>query len=479
MAPFARTSAGAGTTGPVLALIAVLCLAEVQALPSASTAPRLLHSARARTAEASNAFRLSPVAPTGPRGGSLAPRTAELIAGGEPNLSLRGGDGAGAKNFQVDWLSVASNLFGGLALFLYGMERLGYGLKAAFGQQLRKILLALSFNRVVGFATGLVACGITNSLSLISVLLVEFVSSDLIPLDNCMGILLGACVGSTLICFLVVLKITKLGMLLIALGYLMNQSAKVDKTRQIGMATFGCGVIFYSMDLMSSAFGFMKSHESFLSFLAQMDNPILGIIVSTVVTGLIQSSGATMSILLSLASQGMLGIRSATGLMLGANVGTCVTGMLASIGQPVDGLRLAVALLLFRALGVILLFPFIGRFTNVVCSILKLNPESHEASDVMMYLAWSHMSFNVILSVGAMPFTHHWTRFIRYLVPSKPSPPKKEERGGDKAEELSPSVVICEACATEIETPHPESKKKLFGIAQLPWGRKGKQAAGK
>ena len=168
---------------------------------------------------------------------------------------------------KIDWISVVGNLFGGLALFLYGMERLGVGLKNAFGEQLRSILLMLSYNRsveditlattdaslcceeegrwilifplclpghrFVGFMTGLVACGITNSLSLISVLLVEFVSSDLIPFNNCMGILLGACVGSTLICFLVVLKVTKWGLAMVALGYLLNTASKVYQTKQV------------------------------------------------------------------------------------------------------------------------------------------------------------------------------------------------------------------------------------------------------
>jgi hypothetical protein len=120
------------------------------------------------------------------------------------------------------------------------------------------------------------------------------------------------------------------------------------QVRQVGDALFGLGLIFYSMELMSSAFSFVKHDANFLLFLARMENPWLGMLVSTAFTGLIQSSGATMGILLSLARQGMLGMDASMGLMLGANVGTCVTGLLAAIGQSRDALRLASVLMLIR-----------------------------------------------------------------------------------------------------------------------------------
>jgi len=438
--------------GLALAVVVGLsCELGVQALPTSQP-----HGPRPATRHATGLARR----------GQLTKMGAGGVTGegkGGARLSLRGG--APVTTLHIDWVSVFGNLFGGLALFLYGMERLGVGLKNAYGEELRGVLLMLSKNRVIGFITGLIACGITNSLSLISVLLVEFVSSDLIPLDNCMGILLGACVGSTLICFLVVLKVTRLGLGMVFLGFITNAMAPRYRTKQLGVAVFGCGIIFFSMDLMSSAFGFMRTHSGFLNLLTRMDNPALGILVSTLVTGLIQSSGATMSILLSLAGQGMLTIKSSAGLMLGANVGTCVTGMLASIGQPTDGVRLAVALLLFRAAGVILLYPFLPVFIKFVCMLCKIDSTKKSTpADVTLFLAWSHTCFNLVLSMGALPFTHLWTDFIRYLIPRKASkkeaPPSKKAPPAEEAPELPEHIVgisTCSNCALLSE----KEKEKL------------------
>ena len=224
-----------------------------------------------------------------------------------------------ARSQSVDWRAVSGNLLGGLTLFLYSMEKLSKGIQAACGDELKSLLRTLSFNRYVGFLTGIGVCAVTNSLSCVAVLLVSFVSSELIPLERCLGILLGACVGSTLISYLVVFKLVDYGLFLVFAGFCIEQYAKMQTRRDIGRATFGLGLLFFSMEVMSNAFAFMRQHQPFLALLASMDNPYLGFVTSSIFTGIIQSSGAMMAILLQLSGQGMLKMQSCLGLMLGCH----------------------------------------------------------------------------------------------------------------------------------------------------------------
>jgi len=174
------------------------------------------------------------------------------------------------------------------------------------------------------------------------------------------------------------------------------------------------------MELMSSAFSFVKHDANFLLFLARMENPWLGMLVSTAFTGLIQSSGATMGILLSLARQGMLGMDASMGLMLGANVGTCVTGLLAAIGQSRDALRLASVLMLIRMSASMVVLPLHHQFSALVRWFLGMAAKSENPKKVTLFLATSHTIFNVVVAVCVLPFTHQCAQLVRFLIPDSP-----------------------------------------------------------
>jgi len=336
------------------------------------------------------------------------------------NLRLRGGDAAPVP-VTIDWTAVMSSLLGGLSLFLYSIKKLGDGIRGAFGGELKTVLHNLSYNKTVSFLSGLVVCAVTQSLSLVAVLLVNFVSGELLQMESCIPILLGACVGSTFISYLVVFNITKYGLLFVFSGYFLNFTATTNKVEQFGDALFGLGLIFYSMELMSSAFSFVKHDINFLLFLAKMENPWLGMLVSTAFTGLIQSSGATMGILLSLSRQGMLGMDASMGLMLGANVGTCVTGLLAAIGQSRDALRLASVLMLIRILASLVVLPFHHQFSAFVRFLIRMPRKSKTPAKVTLFLATSHTVFNFLMALAVLPFTHQFARMIRVLIPDVPS----------------------------------------------------------
>lgn len=340
-----------------------------------------------------------------------------MSLGRHSGLRLRGGS---RKKGEVSWRAVSGNLLGGLTLFLFSMDKLSEGIQAACGDELKSVLKNLTFNRYVGFLTGVGACAITNSLSCVAVLLVSFVSAGLIPLERCFGVLLGACVGSTFISYLVVFKLVDYGLFLVFLGFCFEEYAKTQTRRDIGGATFGLGLLFFSMEIMSNAFAFMKQHDGFLRLLASMNDPYLGFATSSVFTGIIQSSGAMMAILLQLAGQGMLGMRSCFGLMLGANVGTCVTGLLASIGRSREALRLAVALLLFRLVSALTLLPFSDNFNRLVAAVCRVDIASTDPDNITLMLATSHTLFNLLFSLAVLPFCHHGVWLIRRIIPATP-----------------------------------------------------------
>jgi hypothetical protein len=199
---------------------------------------------------------------------------------GADSLHLRGGAPAQSPARSVDWRAVSGNLLGGLSIFLYSMDMMSEGIQAACGNELKAMMRALSYNRYVGFLTGLAACAITNSLSCVSVLLISFVSADLISLERCLGILLGACVGSTLISYLVVFKVVDYGLLMVFFGYIMQEFSKTQTRQDIGSALFGLGLLFFSMDVMSNAFAFMRDYAPFLNMLGKYSQKVLCTVTS-------------------------------------------------------------------------------------------------------------------------------------------------------------------------------------------------------
>lgn len=378
----------------------------------------------------------------------------------DATLRLRGGSPRkGAALDDVDWRAVSGNLLGGLTLFLYSMQKLSDGIQAACGDELKSMLKVLSFNRYIGFLTGIGVCAVTNSLSCVAVLLVSFVSAELIPLDRCFGILLGACVGSTLISYLVVFKLVDYGLFLVFFGFCFSEYSRIPTRRDIGSATFGLGLLFFSMEVMSNAFAFMKQHQGFLRLLASMDNPYLGFVTSSIFTGIIQSSGAMMAILLQLAGQGMLGMESCFGLMLGANVGTCVTGLLAAIGRSREALRLAVALLLFRLASAILVLPFGTQFNALVASACRVQMHSKNPKDITMMLATSHTLFNLIFALGVLPVCHHGVTIIRKIIPPTPAELLKDEhKAARRAKEAKAAAKVAAKAAEKLQKAAAKSR---------------------
>jgi len=326
---------------------------------------------------------------------------------------------------EISWFFVIIGLLGGLSLFLYGMERMSDALKNVAGEKMKDILAMLSNNRFMGLITGAGITAVIQSSSVTTVMLVGFVSANLMSLSQTIGVILGADIGTTITAQIVAFKVTKYALLILAIGFAMLFISKKEKIQQYGYIVMGLGMIFFGMGVMSEAMNPLRSYQPFIDLMANMSNPVLGILVATLFTALVQSSSATMGVVIVLAMQGLITLEAGIALALGANIGTCVTAGLASIGKPREAVRVAASHVLFKILGVLIMVPFIGPFAEFVVYISPSVAEGVTDIDALAkvlprQVANAHTLFNVGIAVFFLPFISQFARLIYWLVPDKP-----------------------------------------------------------
>ena len=220
-------------------------------------------------------------------------------------------------------------LLGGLALFLYGMQMMSTGLESAAGNKMKVILEKLTANRFVGVLVGALITAIIQSSSATTVMVVGFVNSGMMTLNQAVWIIMGANIGTTITGQLIALDVGELAPLMAFIGVAAVVFLKNDKIRHIGEILAGLGILFIGMEMMGDAMKPLAELESFVNLLTKFENPILGILAGTVFTALIQSSSASVGILQALAGSGVIGLRSAAFVLFGQNIGTCITALLA------------------------------------------------------------------------------------------------------------------------------------------------------
>jgi phosphate:Na+ symporter len=354
--------------------------------------------------------------------------TVWLVPIGVATLLLLSPSGHAAESAaEISWFDLAMGLFGGLSFFLYGMDRMGEALKAVAGDRMRDILGALSNNRIVGLLTGTFVTAIIQSSSVTTVMLVGFVSAGLMTLPQTIGVILGADIGTTVTAQIVSLKVTKYALLLVSVGFITLFLSRKERRKQVGYAIMGLGLIFFGMTVMGDAMRPLRTYPPFIDMMSRMDSPALAILVSTVFTGLVQSSSATMGVIIVLATQGLISLDAGIALALGANIGTCATAGLAAIGKPRAAVRVVLAHVGFKLLGVAMMFPFIGHFSDLVAGLSAapdptLTGTALLAETVPRQVANAHTIFNVGIAVVFLPFTTVFARFLTWLLPQKPPP---------------------------------------------------------
>ncbi len=303
------------------------------------------------------------------------------------------------------------SLFGGVLLLLYGIKLLNDGLQNAAGSRIRSLVRSLTSNRFSAVGAGALLTGLIQSSSATSVMLVGFVSAGLMTFRQTLAVILGADIGATLTVQLIAFRVYDYAVLLVGIGLLFTLFTKNTLYKNIGQGILGFGFVFLSLKIMIDAMLPLQGNELFREvFIVLTGTPFIGILLSAVVTALIHSSAATMGIALALATSGLIPLQSALYIILGANIGTCATALLASMRSPVEARRVAWAHVLFKVFGVLLFLPLLPWYQRLV---------EHTTPDVMRQIANAHTLFNVIMAVVFLPFLGLFARLLVKLVPEK------------------------------------------------------------
>lgn len=300
-------------------------------------------------------------------------------------------------------------LLGGLALFLYGMQMMSTGLESAAGNKIKLILEKLTANRFTGVMTGALITAVIQSSSATTVMVVGFVNSGMMTLNQAIWIIMGANIGTTITGQLIALDVGRIAPVIAFLGVAAIVFCKKEKIRHAGEILAGLGILFIGMDMMGTAMQPLADSQEFTGILTKIENPILGILAGTIFTALIQSSSASVGILQALAGSGVIGLRSAAFVLFGQNIGTCITALLASIGTGSNARRTTLIHIMFNIFGTIV-FSFLCLLTPVLSIVEGWTPSNAPAQ-----IANLHTMFNVVTTILLLP-VGTWLGRIAMLI---------------------------------------------------------------
>ncbi len=323
-------------------------------------------------------------------------------------------------------------LFGGLAIFLFGMEQMTDALKSVAGAGMSRILGKLTSNRFTAAITGAFVTAVIQSSSVTTVLVVGFISAGLMSLQQSVGVIMGANVGTTITAQIIAFKVTEYALALVAIGFACTFFTKRQRWKLYGAMIMGLGMIFLGMGLMSEATKPLRTFEPFIELMQRMDRAYLAILVSAGFTALVQSSSATTGIVIVLASQGFISLEAGIALAFGANIGTCVTAVLAALGKPREAAQAAGVHLFFNILGVLIWLPFIGALAMVVTRISPSSPDlegaARLAAETPRQIANAHTLFNIANTILFIWFTKPIALLVTKVLPVKSVPIPREAR---------------------------------------------------
>lgn len=306
-----------------------------------------------------------------------------------------------------------TGLLGGLALFLYGMQMMSTGLESAAGNRMKQILERLTANRFLGVLVGAVITAIIQSSSATTVMVVGFVNSGMMTLQQAVWIIMGANIGTTITGQLIALDVGAIAPFIAFMGVAMIVFMKNEKLHHIGSILGGLGVLFIGMDIMGAAMKPLGNSEEFVSLLTKFENPVLGILAGMVFTALIQSSSASVGILQALANSGVIALSSSAFVLFGQNIGTCITALLASIGTNRNARRTTIIHISFNVIGTIV-FTTLCLVTPLISFMEGLTPANPSAQ-----IANLHTTFNVVTTLLLLPFGGLLTKFAKFVLPDR------------------------------------------------------------
>ncbi len=339
-------------------------------------------------------------------------------------------------------------LLGGLALFLYGLQLLSDGLKAVAGGRLKDILSRLTTNRFTAVLTGALVTAIVNSSTVTTVLVVGFVTANLMTMAQSVGVIMGANIGTTITTQIIAFNIYRYSPLLLAGGFAVYFAGRREKTQKKGLAVLGVGLVFFGMGIMGDALTPLRSYPVFIEAMGRMESPALGILAGALFTVLTQASAATTGVVIVLSAQGLLTLPAGIALVLGANIGTCFTALVAAFGKPREAVRAAVVHILFNTLGVLIWLKFLGQLADLVIWISPqaagLEGLEKMAAETPRQIANAHSVFNVVNTLLFLPFVGVLAKGAKLLVPDLPPSQEHEGRARylDKEFLQTPSLAV-------------------------------------
>ncbi len=310
-------------------------------------------------------------------------------------------------------ISIILSMAGGLGLFLYGMRIMSDSIEKVAGAKLRGILERLTTNRFMAILVGVFFTAVVQSSSACTAMVVSFVNSGLMTLTQAAGVILGANVGTTVTALLVSFKLEKAAPVILLAGVLILMFVKKQKISRWGEAIIGFGVLFMGLSSMSGAMSGMKDSPEILHMFASLQSPLMAVLLGTVLTAVIQSSSVTVSILVLLANQGMMGIDICMFTILGCNIGSCATAMIASLSGKKDAKRAAAIHLIFNVIGTVIVFLVLLATVDTFAAALM----AFTGNNPGRVVAYAHISIKIFQVVLLMPFIRQIVKLTYVLVP--------------------------------------------------------------
>jgi phosphate:Na+ symporter len=310
-------------------------------------------------------------------------------------------------------VEIALGIIGGLGLFLYGMHLMGEGLQKSAGAKLKRIIELLTSNRIMGVLVGTLVTAVIQSSSATTVMVVGFVNAGIMNLSQAIGVIMGANIGTTMTAQLVSFDLVGLAPTALGIGIVMFLFSSKQKTKHIAEIFIGFGILFTGMEFMKDAVKPLAEFQGFTDALVGFgQNPILGVLVGFAMTAVIQSSSASMGMLIALAAEGLIPLAAALPILYGDNIGTCVTSLLSSIGASKNAKRAAVMHLSFNVIGTILFMLFLNGPISILVTHLDPN-------DTARQLANAHTLFNLINVIIQLPFAGLIVKLAMKIIPVK------------------------------------------------------------
>jgi len=308
---------------------------------------------------------------------------------------------------------IVFGLLGGLAIFVYALQSMGAGMQKVAGKRAHRVLEALTSVPVVGVLVGALVTVVVQSSTLVTVMVVGFVNAAMMNLKQAVSVIMGANIGTTLTAQLAAFRITEFWALLAAVGFIAYFVFKRKSIKNTGYIIFTIGLLLLGIGLMSQAMAPLRFNPVFQNMMVTLSvNPLLALLAGFLFTALIQSSTAATVLIVAMATQDLISLQAALPLILGTNIGTCVTAVLASLGTTLSARRAAAAHVLFNTMGALIFLIFLAQFEMLIVAISP-------AGDVARQAANAHMLFSVISTLIFLPLITPFVKLVVKVVPGK------------------------------------------------------------